>query len=203
VVPGAILASGSSRRMGRSKALLPAGANGPTFVRQLADTLRAGGITDVLIVGRPEDTALRAEVGALGEDVRFIENHRADDGQISSIVAAVNVVDHPGVQGLLAVPVDQPLVTSATVATLLDAYLRARPPIARATFQGRHGHPVVFAPAVFSELRRADRHIGARMVLGAHAAAILDVEVPDEGVVIDVDDREDYARVFGGPLDEG
>src|SRR5262245_1202789 len=102
VVPGAILASGSSRRMGRSKALLPVGSNGPAFVRQLADRLREGGITDVLIVGRPEDASLREEAGRLGDDVRFIENHRADDGQISSIVAAVNAVDHPGVQGLLA-----------------------------------------------------------------------------------------------------
>jgi CTP:molybdopterin cytidylyltransferase MocA len=186
--------------MGRSKALLPAGPNGPTFVRHLADALRSGGITDVLIVGRPEDAALRAEVATLGDDVRFIENHEADDGQISSIVAAVNVVDRPGVQGLLAVPVDQPLVTSATVSALLEGYAHARPPIARATFGGRHGHPVVFGPAVFGELRRADRHVGARMVVHAHADAILDVDVPDEGVVTDVDDPEEYARVFGVPL---
>jgi molybdenum cofactor cytidylyltransferase len=202
VVPGAILASGSSRRMGRSKALLPAGAGGPTFVRRLADALRAGGIIDVLVVGRPEDSGLRAEVSALGEDVRFVENRHAEDGQISSIVAAVNVADHPGVHGLLAVPVDQPLITPASVATLLAAYLQTRPPIARATFRGRHGHPVVFGPAVFGELRRADRHVGARMVLRAHAGAILDVEVPDEGVVIDVDNPDDYTRVFGEPFVE-
>jgi CTP:molybdopterin cytidylyltransferase MocA len=187
--------------MGRSKALLPAGANGPTFVRQLTDRLRAGGITDVLIVGRPHDDALRAEAGSLGADVRFVENRHAAEGQISSIVAAVNAVDHPGVQGLLVVPVDQPLIASATVAALLAAYRKGRPPIARAAFQGRHGHPVVFGPAVFAELRRADRSIGARVVLRAHADAILDVDVPDEGAVIDVDNPEDYARVFGVTLD--
>jgi molybdenum cofactor cytidylyltransferase len=201
VIPGAILASGSSRRMGRSKALLPAGTNGPTFVRQLTDRLRTGGITDVLIVGRPDDDALRAEAGSLGADVRFVENRHAAEGQISSIVAAVNSVDHPGVLGLLVVPVDQPLIASATVATLLAAYREKRPPIARATFQGRHGHPVVFGPALFAELRRADRNIGARVVLRAHADAILDVAVPDEGAVIDVDNPEDYARVFGVTLD--
>jgi CTP:molybdopterin cytidylyltransferase MocA len=187
--------------MGRSKALLSAGSGGPTFVRQLADRLREAGISDVLVVGRPDDAALRAEVAMLGDDVRFIENPRAVDGQISSIVAAVNAVDHPGVRGLLVVPVDQPLITSQAIASLLAAYRNARPPIARTTFQGRHGHPVVFGPAVFNELRRADRQIGARVVLRAHADAILDVEVPDEGVVIDVDDPDDYARVFGVFLD--
>jgi CTP:molybdopterin cytidylyltransferase MocA len=163
--------------------------------------LRAGGVGDVLVVGRPEDAALRAEVAGLGQDVRFIENHQADDGQISSIVAAVNAVDHPGVRGLLVVPVDQPLIASATVAALLDAYQRARPPIARATFRGRHGHPVVFGPTVFGELRKADRELGARAVLRAHAGAILDVDVSDDGVVIDLDDPADYARVFGASLD--
>jgi molybdenum cofactor cytidylyltransferase len=192
--------------MGRSKALLPAGAHGPTFVRRLAGALRDGGITDLLIVGRPDDASLRTEVealradvfdAALGADVRYVENHHAEDGQISSIIAAVNVVDHPGVRGLLVMPVDQPLLTPQTVATLLEAFSRVRPPIARATHGGRHGHPVVFAAAIFGELRHADPGVGARVVLRAHASAILDVEVPDEGVLIDVDDPDDYARVFG------
>jgi molybdenum cofactor cytidylyltransferase len=183
--------------MGRSKALLPAGVDGPTFVRRLTDVLRSGGITDILVVGRPEDTDLREEVAALGVDVRFVENQHADDGQLSSIVAAVNVVDHPGVLGLLVVPVDQPVIGPATVAALLGAFRLRRPPIARATYQGRNGHPVIFAPAVFGELRRAAREVGAREVLRAHADTILNVEVPDEGVLIDVDDPDEYARIFG------
>jgi CTP:molybdopterin cytidylyltransferase MocA len=56
---------------------------------------------------------------------------------------------------------------------------------------------VIFAPAVFGELRRAAREVGAREVLRAHAGTILNVEVPDEGVLIDVDDPDEYARIFG------
>ena len=185
--------------MGRSKALLPAGAGGPTFVKRLADALREGGITDILVVGRPDDGPLRDEVATLGADVRYVENRRSHEGQISSIVAAVNAVDRPGVQGLLVVPVDQPLVTSATVAQLLEAFARLRPPIARAAYQGRHGHPVVFGPGVFGEIRRADPALGARSVVRAHGTDVLDVDVPDEAVLIDVDDPEAYARVFGIP----
>ena len=97
------------------------------------------------------------------------------------------------------VPVDQPLVTSATVAQLLAAFARVRPPIARAAYRGRHGHPVVFGPVVFGELRLADPAVGARSVVRGHGDAVLDVEVPDEAVLIDVDDPEAYARVFGNP----
>ena len=181
--------------MGRSKALLPAG--GSTFVRRLTGVLRDGGIDDVLIVGRPQDVALRAEVDAAGPGVRYVENLRAWEGQISSIVAALNAVDHPGVRGLLVVPVDQPLLQPATVAALLEAFSHGQSPVARATYQGRHGHPVVFAASVFAELRNADPAIGARAVLRAHREAILDVEVPDEGAVIDVDDPATYERLFG------
>ena len=159
-----------------------------------------GGVADVLVVGRPDDGALREEVAGLGAGVRFVENHHAEDGQISSIVAAANVIDRPGVRGLLVVPVDQPLVLPATVAALLAAFTRLGPPVARATCRGRHGHPVIFAAAVFGDLRAADRTIGARAVLRAHGSAVLDVDVADEGVLIDVDDPDDYARVFGFPL---
>ncbi|MEO7274210.1 MAG: nucleotidyltransferase family protein [Vicinamibacterales bacterium] len=203
LIPGAILASGWSQRMGRSKALLPAGRGGQTFVRTLAATLQDGGVTDVLVIGRPDDASLRSEVATLGAGVRYVENHHAAQGQISSIVAAVNAVDHPGVQGLLVIPVDQPLIAAATVAALLLAFSRTRPPIARATHQGRHGHPVVFASALFGELRRADPSQGARVVVRAHAAEALDVDVADPNVLIDIDDSDAYERVFGLPVPTG
>ena len=73
-------------------------------------------------------------------------------------------------------------------------------PIVRATHHGRHGHPVIFARAVFDELRHADPAAGAKSVLRAHEAAIVNVEVEDPGVVTDVDTPEDYARLFGGAV---
>ena len=149
-----------------------------------------GGIADVLVVGRPDDRALQAEVATLAGGVRFVDNHHADEGQISSIVAAVDVVDHPGVRGLLVVPVDQPLITAATVAALLAAFERKAPAVARATYQGRNGHPVLFAASLFGDLRRADRALGARAVVRGHADETVQVEVPDANVLVDIDDPE-------------
>ena len=39
----------------------------------------------------------------------------------------------------------------------------------RAVHNGRHGHPVIFARAVFQELRHADQSVGARAVVRAYA----------------------------------
>jgi len=181
--------------MGRSKALLPCGDAGITFVASVILALREGGVDDVLVVGRAGDDALRLEVETAGG--RFVENPRPDDGQLSSLVAGLNVTDHPGVRGVLVTPVDVPLISSRTVAALVDAFNAASAPVVRASHRGRHGHPVIFSRAVFGDLRRADASVGARAVVHAHAGAVIDVEVDDAAVVLDVDTPNDYERLFG------
>ena len=85
--------------MGRPKALLPCDAAGTTFVRRLAVVLCEGGAEEALVVGRPEDEALRAEVGSLSVRARYIENAHADTGQLSSVLAGLAAADRPGVRG--------------------------------------------------------------------------------------------------------
>jgi molybdenum cofactor cytidylyltransferase len=199
MVPGVILAAGWSSRMGTAKALLPAGPAGQTFVRQLAQALLAGGVADVLVVGRPDDEPLEREVLALSElgtAARFVANPRAAEGQLSSMIAGLNAADKPGVTGILVAPVDAPLIRPDTVSALLAAFRARGAPIVRATYRGRHGHPVIFGRAVFGELRRAHPGIGAKMVVRAHQGTAVDVDVDDPAVVHDIDSPEDYERVF-------
>jgi CTP:molybdopterin cytidylyltransferase MocA len=47
---------------------------------------------------------------------------------------------------------------------------------------------------VFEEVRQADPASGARAVIRAHAADVLNVEVSDEGAFLDVDTPADYER---------
>lgn len=195
MVPGIILAAGASSRMGRSKALLPCGDGGITFVSSVLLALREGGVDDVLVVGRAGDAALRLEVETSGG--RFVENPRPDDGQLLSLIAGLNVADRPGVRGVLVTPVDVPMISGRTVAALLGAFNASSAPIVRAAYRGRHGHPVIFSRSVFGELRRADASVGARAVVRAHADAAIEVEVEDPAVTIDVDTPEDYERLFG------
>jgi molybdenum cofactor cytidylyltransferase len=200
-VAGVILAAGQSRRMGRPKALLPAGG-GETFLSVLIRTLTDGGIGGgVLVVTRPADVALGREIarasGACAGQVRQVENPGADrGGQLSSIVAALDSVGEQ-TRAILVVPVDMPLVRASTVRRLIEAFGGSQAPILRAVCGGRHGHPVIFSRAVFEDLRRADPAVGARAVVRAHGA--VDIEVHDRGVLEDVDTPEDYERHFGPP----
>src|SRR5262245_13140813 len=196
MVLAVILASGRSTRMGTPKALLILPGSGESFVRRLALTCLEGGVPEVLVVGRPDDGALQAEVEAIGRSIRFVANPVADEGgQLSSVLAALGVADRPGVQGMIVTPVDVPLVGASTVATLLSRFATSRAPILRAVYRGAHGHPVLFSRAVFNDLRRADPAVGAKAVVRAHAGDVLNIEVDDPGVLRDVDTPEDYRRL--------
>jgi molybdenum cofactor cytidylyltransferase len=131
---------------------------------------------------------------------RFVENANADAGQLSSLLAGLRAADLPGVRAVLVAPVDCPLISADTVAALLAAFGSTRAPIVRACYCGRHGHPVLFSRAVFTDLRRADPAMGAKAVLRAHEGAIVNVDVNDPGVVRDVDTPEDYRALFGREL---
>jgi molybdenum cofactor cytidylyltransferase len=183
--------------MGRPKALLPCGPSGQSFVGRLAQALHDGGLDEVLVVGRVDDDALRTEVDALPIRARYVENPGADGGQLTSVLAGLAVADCPGVTGLLVTPVDAPLIAPGTVSALIKTFRSTHPPIVRAVHNGRHGHPVIFARAVFQDLRHADLSVGARAVVKAYAGRVVEVEVDDPAVLGDVDTPGDYRLQIG------
>ncbi len=193
---GIVLAAGQSSRMGQPKALLRM-PDEETFVGQVIRTLREGGVSDVLVVGRPEDGVLKAHVAGIMPPTSYVENPAPGRGQLSSMLAGIDHAQALGAHAVMVMPVDIPLVRPRTVAQILSAFSAGTAPIVRATHGGRHGHPVIFGEAVFADLRSADPREGAKAVLRAHAARILNVEVDDPGVLADVDVPEDYARLFG------
>ena len=198
MIPGVVLAGGASSRMrGRPKALLPAGPGRGTFLERIVSTLRSGGVDDVVIVTGHHHDAVGGRASLLRPMVRVVRNPRPEQGQLSSLLAALGVVDHPGVSAMLVTLVDLPLVSAATVRAVLDAYRRTGAPLVRPGRGGRHGHPVVFDRRLFPELRQADPARGAKPVVRAHEAAGCVVAVDDPGAFTDVDTPEDYRRCFG------
>lgn len=198
-VTAVVLAAGRSSRMGRPKGLLPTGRLDETFVTRLVTTSRRAGLTEVIVVVRADDTAMAAEAKRAAARVRVVLNPDADEGQLSSVQAAIRVVRPTSALGVLVVPVDMPLVTAETVRALTTAFIASPARIVRAVHAGRHGHPVIFPRSLFDELLCADPSLGARAVVRAHGA--LDVQVDDIGTVEDVDTPEDYDRLF--PPDDG
>ena len=59
----------------------------------------------LVVVGREKDVALEREVGAAGR--RFVTSPQPDRGQLSSLLAALDVLENEqGVEAMMVLPVD-------------------------------------------------------------------------------------------------
>jgi molybdenum cofactor cytidylyltransferase len=196
MIPAILLAAGRSSRMGRAKALLPIGSSGETFLSRIVRTLRDADVDDVVVVIGHEPQEIVADIERRGLAVRFALNPEFDKGQLSSLVAGLNVIDRPGVAASLITLVDVPLVSPATVRAVIDRYRTTRAAVVRPVSGIRHGHPLIVDRALFDRFRAADPALGAKVVVRQYASPEGEVEVTDAGAFQDVDTPEEYEELL-------
>ncbi len=182
--------------MGKPKLLLP--WRGTTLLGRLIGSLRQGGADRLVLVARPEDSALADWAADAGIDLTV--NPDADRGMLSSIWCGLAALGAAAVaqvaEALLVCPADHPAVRPETVAALL-ARLRAGALLAVPTHEGRRGHPLAIAPRLVTEILDLDLAVGLRQLLERRADALAELPVDDPGVVLDIDTPEDYERLLG------
>src|SRR5262249_59917778 len=97
--------------------------------------------------------------------------------------------------GMLAWPVDHPLVRPATVRRILEAAAQHPGCVIIPRWEGRGGHPTFFPRALYAALEDLPDDEGARALFARCPEAVVRIEVDDPGVGRDVDTPEDYARL--------
>ena len=198
MVPAVVLAAGKSTRMGRTKALLPIGG-ADTFLTRIVSSFRAAGVEDVVVVLGHDAETIASALAERSVAARIVVNPDYERGQFSSLLAGLQVVDRPGVVGMLLTLVDVPLVSPETIRAVVARYRVSAAAVVRPVSGTRHGHPVLIDRRLFDALRQADPARGAKPVIRAHVSAAGDVEVNDEGAFIDVDTPEEYAALTRVP----
>jgi len=199
---------------GRSKALLEIG-EGETFLTHIVRSFHAAGVTEVAIVVGHEADAVRASLidrgirlqpdsnrerlqPDLDRAIRLVVNPAYESGQLSSLLAGLNSIDHPDVRAMLMTLVDVPAASAATIRRVIDRYRETNAPVVRPVRGHEHGHPVLIDRRLFDDLRQADPSEGAKPVVRAYASEAGNVPIVDEGAFFDVDTPADYARLRGG-----
>ncbi len=192
-VAGIILAAGASSRMGEDKALL--NWHGRTFLEHLSAALRSAGAQPLRVVlgANAEEVQRRVKFGA--EEV--VVNREWQRGMLSSLVSGINSLPHQDVTAAVVCLVDHPCVSSRLIRALIEKHRETGKLIIQPIYQGRRGHPVLFAASLFNELRVAPPEVGARHVVYQHAGDILEVATDEEGIVLNINDKAAYEKVLG------
>lgn len=193
MIAGIVLAAGRSRRMGRPKAFLRLG--GLTFLERAVAALRDGGCGPVVVVAGPRGDAAADEIADAAERLGALatRNPEAESPQVTSLRAGLRALGGDAAAAIVT-PVDIPRVEAEVVRALTDAFAAKGCPVAQPFDGARHGHPVLFARAVWPELMADPLPDGARTVIHAHAAERAEVRV--SVLPVDVDTPDDFRRLL-------
>ena len=194
-VSAVILAAGRSARMGQAKQLLRVG--GRMVLERTLENVRRSGVEEVvLVLGFSAEIIQQKLPTALLEDLKVVVNRGYEQGMAGSLREGLAAVS-PMMDAALIVLADQPFVRPETIDRVIDKYRQTKAKIVIPFYMGQRGNPVLLDRSVFSEVMALEGDTGSRAIFGNHADGIVEVDVNDEGIVLDIDDRADYERLCG------
>jgi molybdenum cofactor cytidylyltransferase len=189
-ISGLILGAGASQRFGEPKQLLPF-ADTTLLGWVVRQAQRAATLDEVVVVlGRSADEIRKSvDFG----NAHVVENPVFTEGCASSYRAGIAALDSHA-DAIMIILGDQPGITPEIFNRLADEWRRSDAPIALCSYQGRKGHPMIFARSLFDQLETLHGDKAAWKLIERHASAVLEVPLslpfPE-----DINTREDFERI--------
>lgn len=192
---GVLLAAGEGRRLGgQPKALIEVG--GEALILRNLRVLREAGVDDLVVVTGhfQEQLAPLLENVDLSQVTQLGEDHTQSDS-LRLGVAALN----DGVDAVMVLPVDMPLLTRADLVALIGAYKHAAECI---EFVGpivgsRPGNPVLFSRKIAASIASGEGEFGSGAWRHQSPDWLLEWQTDNVHYVTDIDTPEDLARWTG------
>lgn len=185
-----VLAAGAGSRFGGGKLLADYG-DAPLLHAALR-AARAAPVRSVTVVTGRDADAVADCAAAFDPRIRIVHAADHEEGMAASLRAGIASLG-ADVDGAFVFLGDMPRVPPAVLAPLAAA-VDAGAPAAAPVFADRRGNPVVLGRALFGDVGALRGDVGARPILQGLGAALALVEAPDDGVLFDVDVREDLSR---------
>ena len=187
-----VLAAGAGSRFGGGKLLAP-WRGGVLLDGALAAAFASPVRTVTVVWGADPEVANAAKAFAkrAGNRGRLRPVHatRHAEGLSASLAAGVGALPDDG-QGVFVFLGDMPRIPRDLAAPMVDALAGGALAVAP-EFQGRRGHPVLFARSLWPRLLTLTGDRGAGELLRELGEAVALIPAPDDGVLYDVDRRED------------
>lgn len=187
-----VLAAGRSSRMGGANKLLAEVAGVP-MVRHAVEAALASAARPVCVV--VGNDAHRVRAALRGCKVRFVDNPDYADGMSTSLRHGLAALP-PEIDGAVVCLGDMPRINAATIDRLIAAF---NPTEGRAicvpTWNDKRGNPVLWARRFFAEMAALQGDVGARHLIGEHAELVVEIPMPDDAVLTDIDTPEALAAL--------
>lgn len=199
-IAAVVLAAGRSQRMGKPKLLMPFRGEALIMpVLRAAQACDAQGIPlfwpVVTVIAPYSSPELRGIIANCHNMYSVVAPH-ADEGMSHSLrvgMAEVLITSDPvppaGVCVLLG---DQPLVDSALLVRLCDAFRMDPYSFIVPVHRGQRGNPVIIPASHFSDVAALNGDAGARSLFLQSQASVRTVEAGSVAVLTDVDTPEAY-----------
>ena len=184
-----VLAAGAARRYGAPKLLEP--FKGGRVIDGALDAAFAAPAESVTLVTGSNAEAVAAAARAFaarrpdGARLRIVHATDHDRGLSASLKAGIAALPADAEAAFLFLG-DMPRISKPVLPPLAEAVGKGAPAAAPA-FEGRRGHPVLIARALFADLMALEGDAGAAPLLKALGADLALVPAPDDGVLFDVD----------------
>ena len=189
-ISGLVLGAGASQRFGPPKQLLP--FCGTTMLGWVVDQAqRADGLDELVVVlGRAADQ-VREQVDF--GTARVVENPVFGEGCSSSYRAGIGALNSSSA-AIMIILGDRPGVTPDIINRLADQWREADAPIALCSYQGRKGHPMIFARSMFSGLMDLHGDKAAWKLVDANESLVQEVRF-DVPYPEDINTPADFERL--------
>jgi molybdenum cofactor cytidylyltransferase len=185
-----VLAAGKSSRMGANKLLADIG--GKAMIRRTVEAIAASAVDFVVVVTGREPDGIATALSGL--KVEFVHNHDYAQGLSTSL--RVGLAAAGDADAALICLGDMPRVGADAINRLIAAF---NPTEHRAicvpVFDGKMGNPVLWSKQYFDEMRKLSGDRGARELLGLYSEDVVEVSMPDDAVLDDIDTPEALARI--------
>ncbi len=185
-----VLAAGASRRLGTPKQLLP--YLGKSLLRHAAQAALDAACGPVIAVLGAYREHTEKEITDLPLEIAV--NTRWETGMASSIhVGLEHLMARLETRAVIVMLCDQPRVDAELVKKLVSTYEETHAPLVAAGYSGTHGVPALFDRRLYPALLKLAGAQGAKRIMLANAAHL--VEVPAPQAAQDIDTLADYERL--------
>lgn len=184
-----ILAAGKGSRIGMPKWKVE--YQGATFLARIIENLLVADVSEIYCVASADSQPKDAKV-------KIVINPDPRQGMLSSVYYGIS--EAPESYGYLLFPVDHPLVASATIVALKEAFF-AYPKNLRdyeqskivfsPVINNKRGHPILISRALAREIRSRYFAIGLKGFLQDTNAHVEEVRVRDEAILRNINTQQD------------